>query len=93
MNGGYYVHYRDMECRMNDYDEMVANRRAFRAATKCEVCGAKKTHTHRHADGQIVVTCAGCVRKKPTAEQREINRSHAEARARLAAMEKRSNEL
>jgi hypothetical protein len=93
MSANYYVPFhtqRDLECRFRDQDEMFANQKAFRAAHKCEVCGGKKTHTHRHEDGEIVVTCAGCVGKKPTAERREINSRLAEMRAHLVEMERRS---
>jgi hypothetical protein len=94
MKSEYYVPFadqRDLECRFRDHDEMLANQRAFRAAHNCEVCGAKKTHTHRHADGQIVVTCADCVRQKPTAERRAINSRLAEMRSHLAAAERSIN--
>jgi hypothetical protein len=92
MKAGYYVEFRDFEHRANVYDEMRRAKGAFQTASKCEVCGGKKAHAKRH-DNRFVVTCSDCRGKLPTSEQEAINRSHAEARARLAAMEKRSNEL
>jgi hypothetical protein len=88
MYRGYFIDQRDLERHAAVYDEMVENRRAFRAATKCEICGAKPTNTMRH-ESRIVVTCKDHIGKLPTPEREAINRSHAEARARLAAMEKR----
>jgi hypothetical protein len=78
---------RDLEQHVGVYNEMLTMTRAFRAASRCEICGAKPTNTMRYGS-RIVVTCAGCVGKLPTPEREAINKSHSEARARLAAAER-----
>jgi hypothetical protein len=88
MNGGYGIDRRDLERHFEGaYSEMVENRRAFRAASRCEICGAKPTHTKRHGP-RIVATCKDHVGKVPTPEREVINSRLAEARARLAAIER-----